>query len=191
MRHLNLSVPTHLTEALRTNMSGGKTVAQLLAEAAARRPVHVARRAERAHRCRRRSDLDRAGRAREATPSKPATFPARGSCRAASSNCASTRNCRTPRCASSSAASSARSRRWRRPRCASWASCARRARRRHEGMARSGSQRGSMSACPKSGPRPTVCFRRTFLGFSRSPHRVRTPTPRLSADPAAPARGGR
>lgn len=36
MQHLNLSAPTHLTEALRTNMSGGKTVAQLLAEAAAR-----------------------------------------------------------------------------------------------------------------------------------------------------------
>ena len=35
MRGLNLSMPTHLTEALRTNMSGGKTVAQMLAEAAA------------------------------------------------------------------------------------------------------------------------------------------------------------
>jgi glyoxylase-like metal-dependent hydrolase (beta-lactamase superfamily II)/rhodanese-related sulfurtransferase len=35
MRNLNLSMPTHVTEALRTNMSGGKTVAQLLAEAAA------------------------------------------------------------------------------------------------------------------------------------------------------------
>lgn len=35
MRSLNLSMPTHLTEALRTNLSGGKTVAQLLAEAAA------------------------------------------------------------------------------------------------------------------------------------------------------------
>ena len=34
MRNLNLTMPTHLTEALRTNMSGGKTVAQLLAEAA-------------------------------------------------------------------------------------------------------------------------------------------------------------
>lgn len=38
MRHLNLSAPTHLTEALRTNMSGGKTVAQMLAEAAATVP---------------------------------------------------------------------------------------------------------------------------------------------------------
>jgi glyoxylase-like metal-dependent hydrolase (beta-lactamase superfamily II)/rhodanese-related sulfurtransferase len=35
MRDLNLAAPTHLTEALRTNMSGGKTVAQLLAEAGA------------------------------------------------------------------------------------------------------------------------------------------------------------
>jgi glyoxylase-like metal-dependent hydrolase (beta-lactamase superfamily II)/rhodanese-related sulfurtransferase len=35
MRNLNLSMPTHLTEALRTNLSGGKTVAQLLADAAA------------------------------------------------------------------------------------------------------------------------------------------------------------
>ncbi|HSD74195.1 MAG TPA: MBL fold metallo-hydrolase [Steroidobacteraceae bacterium] len=35
MRHLNLTAPTHLTEALRTNLSGGKTVTQLLSEAAA------------------------------------------------------------------------------------------------------------------------------------------------------------
>ncbi len=34
MRSLDLSMPTHITEALRTNMSGGKTVAQLLAESA-------------------------------------------------------------------------------------------------------------------------------------------------------------
>jgi glyoxylase-like metal-dependent hydrolase (beta-lactamase superfamily II)/rhodanese-related sulfurtransferase len=38
MRNLNLSMPTHITEALRTNMSGGKTVAQMLAEAAANVP---------------------------------------------------------------------------------------------------------------------------------------------------------
>src|SRR5215475_8462286 len=38
MRNLNLSMPTHLTEALRTNMSGGKTVAQLLEEAGASVP---------------------------------------------------------------------------------------------------------------------------------------------------------
>jgi glyoxylase-like metal-dependent hydrolase (beta-lactamase superfamily II)/rhodanese-related sulfurtransferase len=35
MHNLNLSMPTHVTEALRTNMSGGKTVAQMLSEAAA------------------------------------------------------------------------------------------------------------------------------------------------------------
>jgi glyoxylase-like metal-dependent hydrolase (beta-lactamase superfamily II)/rhodanese-related sulfurtransferase len=38
MNGLNLSMPTHITEALRTNMSGGKTVAQLLAEASAAVP---------------------------------------------------------------------------------------------------------------------------------------------------------
>lgn len=38
MRRLDLTAPTHVTEALRTNMSGGKTVAQLLAEAAAKTP---------------------------------------------------------------------------------------------------------------------------------------------------------
>jgi glyoxylase-like metal-dependent hydrolase (beta-lactamase superfamily II)/rhodanese-related sulfurtransferase len=35
MRELNLAAPTHMTEALRTNMTGGKTVGQLLAQAAA------------------------------------------------------------------------------------------------------------------------------------------------------------
>lgn len=35
MDSLNLGMPTHITEALRTNLSGGKTVAQMLAEAAA------------------------------------------------------------------------------------------------------------------------------------------------------------
>jgi glyoxylase-like metal-dependent hydrolase (beta-lactamase superfamily II)/rhodanese-related sulfurtransferase len=35
MRSLDLAMPTHVTEALRTNLSGGKTVAQMLAEAAA------------------------------------------------------------------------------------------------------------------------------------------------------------
>lgn len=49
MNHLNLSAPTHLTEALRTNLSGGKTVTQLLAEAAAVVPfVAMADVAERA-----------------------------------------------------------------------------------------------------------------------------------------------
>jgi glyoxylase-like metal-dependent hydrolase (beta-lactamase superfamily II)/rhodanese-related sulfurtransferase len=38
MRNLNLSAPDHLTEALRTNMSGGKTVMQMLSQAAAHVP---------------------------------------------------------------------------------------------------------------------------------------------------------
>lgn len=38
MQQLNLAAPTHMTEALRTNMSGGKTVAQVLSEAAAKVP---------------------------------------------------------------------------------------------------------------------------------------------------------
>jgi glyoxylase-like metal-dependent hydrolase (beta-lactamase superfamily II) len=38
MQHLDLAAPTHLTEALRTNMTGGKTVQQMLAEAAAKVP---------------------------------------------------------------------------------------------------------------------------------------------------------
>lgn len=38
MGNLNLTMPAHITEALRTNMSGGKAVAQMLAEAAARVP---------------------------------------------------------------------------------------------------------------------------------------------------------
>jgi len=38
MRNLNLTMPQHITEALRTNMSGGKTVEQMLAEAAATVP---------------------------------------------------------------------------------------------------------------------------------------------------------
>jgi glyoxylase-like metal-dependent hydrolase (beta-lactamase superfamily II)/rhodanese-related sulfurtransferase len=38
MQSLDLAAPTHLTEALRTNMTGAKPVAQLLAEAAAKVP---------------------------------------------------------------------------------------------------------------------------------------------------------
>ncbi|HEX3915174.1 MAG TPA: MBL fold metallo-hydrolase [Steroidobacteraceae bacterium] len=38
MRSLNLTMPTHVTEALRTNLSGGKTVAQMLSDAAASVP---------------------------------------------------------------------------------------------------------------------------------------------------------
>lgn len=38
MQQLDLAAPTHLTEALRTNMTGGKSVARLLAEASAKVP---------------------------------------------------------------------------------------------------------------------------------------------------------
>ena len=38
MNSLNLSMPTHITEALRTNMNGGRTIAELLSEAAATVP---------------------------------------------------------------------------------------------------------------------------------------------------------
>jgi rhodanese-related sulfurtransferase len=38
MRSLDLAMPTHLTEALRTNISGGVTVRQLLDQAAAKTP---------------------------------------------------------------------------------------------------------------------------------------------------------
>jgi glyoxylase-like metal-dependent hydrolase (beta-lactamase superfamily II)/rhodanese-related sulfurtransferase len=38
MHNLNLTMPTHVTEALRTNMNGGKTVAQMLSDAAAGMP---------------------------------------------------------------------------------------------------------------------------------------------------------
>jgi glyoxylase-like metal-dependent hydrolase (beta-lactamase superfamily II) len=52
MRALDLSMPQHLTEALRTNRSGGKTVRQLIAEAAAQVPFmsmeELRRRIERA-----------------------------------------------------------------------------------------------------------------------------------------------
>ncbi|MBL0420281.1 MBL fold metallo-hydrolase [Ramlibacter sp. AW1] len=51
MGSLNLQMPTHITEALRTNLSGGKTVAQMLAEAAASVPfmsmAHLRERIER------------------------------------------------------------------------------------------------------------------------------------------------
>ena len=51
MKQLNLEAPTHLTEALRTNMSGGKTVEQLLSEASSQVPfVSMAELAERVNR---------------------------------------------------------------------------------------------------------------------------------------------
>ena len=124
MQGLNLSSPTHLTEALRTNMSGGKTVAQMLTEAAATVPfMSLAELRQRL----RRSDAHAAScsTCASATPSRPATCPARCCCRAASSSCASTTSCPTRRSASSCAANSAASRRWRPARCERWATSAR------------------------------------------------------------------
>lgn len=51
MKQLNLDAPIHLTEALRTNMSGGKTVAQLLSDASSAVPfIAMAELAERVKR---------------------------------------------------------------------------------------------------------------------------------------------
>ena len=116
MKSLDLSMPTHLTEALRTNMSGGKTVGEMLAEATACVPfmsMAELRRASRAPATSSSSSTCARG-----TPTRPATFPARASCRAASSSCASTRSCPTRPRASSPAASSAASRRSPRRPCA-------------------------------------------------------------------------
>jgi rhodanese-related sulfurtransferase len=52
MQNLNLTMPTHITEALRTNMSGGKTVAQMLAEAAAQVPFMSLRELKNSLECR-------------------------------------------------------------------------------------------------------------------------------------------
>ena len=53
MQGLNLSSPKHLTEALRVNMTGGKSVAQMLERGGRHRAVHVAGRAAPAARRRR------------------------------------------------------------------------------------------------------------------------------------------
>ena len=121
MNQLNLDAPTHLTEALRTNMSGGKTVAQLLAEAAAPGAVHLHGRTGGAGGPQR-SGPDAAGCAGEGRLRRRPYSRRAAICRAASWNCGSTRNCPIPPGASWCAASSARSRPWRRRPCANWAS---------------------------------------------------------------------
>ena len=94
MQSLDLSAPTHLTEALRTNMSGGKTVANCWPRGR-QGPLHVA-------------GGSRIGSA--ATPhlvvltSEGHSTPAGARARhlpAASWSCGSTANCPTRRCASS------------------------------------------------------------------------------------------
>jgi rhodanese-related sulfurtransferase len=127
-------MPTHVTEALRTNMSGGKTVSQLLAQAAATVPFMSM--AELKARVEAQEDdlivLD----VRERDAYEAAHIPGRACCRAGSSSCASTRICPIRPGASSPAASSATSRPWPHRRCAKWVSACRGARRRHESVAR-------------------------------------------------------
>ncbi len=96
MQHLNIVAPTHLTEALRTNMSGGKTVQQMLSDATQKYPS-----------CRWRNFMDVW---RRVCPGWwcwmyakkrliwPGTFPAHATCRVASWNYASMMSCRTRPC---------------------------------------------------------------------------------------------
>jgi hypothetical protein len=116
-------MPTHLTEALRTNMSGGKTVGEMLAEATAHVPfmsmAELRARVESA--ANELVVLD----VREKDAYEAGHIRARACCRAASSSCASTRSCPTRRRASSPAASSAASRRSPRRPCGRWDSSAR------------------------------------------------------------------
>jgi len=111
MKGLDLTMPVHITEALRTNLSGGKTVAQMLAEAAA--SVTFMSLAEL------KSHVEAGD-----TEMIVLDVRERDAYRAASSSCASTRSCRIRRGASSPAASSAASRRWPPRPCGRWASCA-------------------------------------------------------------------
>ena len=99
MRSLNLSMPTHVTEALRSNMSGGKTVAQLLAEAAATVPfmslAELKTRVEAAQQNLIVLDV------RERDATRRDILQAPDSCHAASWSCASMMTCRpdaTHRC---------------------------------------------------------------------------------------------
>ena len=117
MRSLNLSMPTHITEALRSNMSGGKTVAQLLAEAASVVPFMSLRRAQGARRSRRRESSS-CWMCANATPTRRGTSRGRGCCHAASSSCASMMTCPIRPSASLRVASSAAFRHWLQQRCA-------------------------------------------------------------------------
>ena len=123
MRSLSLSMPTHITEALRSNMSGGKTVAQLLAEAAAAVPFMSL--AELKARVEAADENSSCWTCASATPTRTGTSRGRGCCHAASSSCASMMTCPTRRSASSRVVSSAVFRRWLRRRCANWAISAR------------------------------------------------------------------
>ena len=89
MRGLDIAMPDHLTEALRTNRTGGKTVTQLIAEAARDVPFMAHGGGARAHRARRPA-TSCCSTSASATPTTPATCRARGTSRAGSSSCAST-----------------------------------------------------------------------------------------------------
>ena len=82
----------HLTEALRTNRSGGKTVAQLLAEASREIAFMSIDEVRAPHRARR-PDLVAPRRAREGSVRRRPPAGRACTCRAASSSCASTRSC--------------------------------------------------------------------------------------------------
>ena len=95
MNQLNLAAPTHLTEALRTNMNGGKTIARLLDDAAAKVPfVSMGE-------LRRRVQSNQSNLVildvREKDAWLAGRVPARAACRGASWSCGSMTNCRTRR----------------------------------------------------------------------------------------------
>ncbi|MEJ0059600.1 MAG: MBL fold metallo-hydrolase [Terricaulis sp.] len=121
MRALDLTMPTHLTEALRVNMSGGASVAQMLASAAASVPfISLAALSDRIAARPERHDHPRCARARRV---REGSHPRR--------HASAARPTRTPRqrsfppirpCASSAIASSAKSPPSPPTRCAAWAS---------------------------------------------------------------------
>ena len=98
MEKLDLAAPTHLTEALRTNMSGGKSVAQLLAEAGAKVPfMSLAElNARLGGNSRDLVVLD----LREREAFSAGHIPGAKHCRGASWSCGSTSNCPTRPCGS-------------------------------------------------------------------------------------------
>ena len=91
MQNLNLTMPTHVTEALRTNMSGGKTVAQMLSEAAAAVPFMSLAELNACLESRKDELIVLDVRERDAFEAGPYSRE-RGCCRAANWNCASTRS---------------------------------------------------------------------------------------------------
>ena len=124
MRNLNLTMPTHITEALRSNMSGGKSVAQPARGRRCRCAVHVAGRASR-RASKPQSRISSCWMCANATPTKADTSQRRGCCHAASLSCVSSMTCPTRRSASLRTSELAVFRRWLRRRCANWATACR------------------------------------------------------------------